>query len=287
MTFRFSEVLYPGYTQRWDLEITPIVDEHSAFQHIQVFDTPTHGRVLALDSIVQLTERDECAYSEMLAHVPIYSHGAVRRVMIVGGGDGAIAEEVLKHPTVAQVDLVDIDPRVIDIARLHFRSVSGTAFDDPRLSVHTEDAVAFLDRVGQGAAAPYDLVIADRPDPVGPAQVLFAERFYRLVAGALTPTGVSVYQTGAPFFQPQELTQAMAQMRPAFAHTGLYLTAVPTYVGGFMALAWGSVQTDLAAAPADLEARFAAGPVATDYYTPAVHRAAFAIPPWIGRLAAG
>ena len=283
MPLTFSETLYPSYTQRWDLEGEALVDERSGFQHIQIFDTPTHGRVLALDSIVQLTERDECAYSEMLAHVPLFGHGAVRDVMIVGGGDGAIAEELLKHSDLAGVDLVDIDGRVIELCRHYLPRVNATAFADPRLRVHVEDAVAFLERLD---GARYDVIIADRPDPVGPARALFAERFYRLVAGALRPGGVAVFQTGAPFFQPAELTEAIGQMRPALPRLGVYLTAVPTYVGGFMALAWGSVDRNLDDVARDLEGRVAASPFPTDYYTPAMHRASFALPPWIARLIA-
>ena len=281
MAFSFSETLYPGYVQRWELDVDPLIDERSTFQHIQIFDTPTHGRVLALDSIVQLTERDECAYSEMLAHVPFYAHGQVERVLIIGGGDGAIAEEVLKHPSVAHVDLVEIDARVVELSRRYLHRVSGPAFADPRLQVRIEDAVDFLER---GEEPPYDVVIADRPDPVGPAEVLFAERFYDLVAGALNPDGVAVFQTGAPFFQPDELSAAMRQMRPALPMHGAYLTVVPTYVGGYMTLTWGSAEFDLENTPADLEARIAEQPVATDHYCAEVHRAAFALPPWISRL---
>ena len=281
MPLTLAEALYEGYSQRWDLDADFIVDEQSDFQRIQIFESPGHGKVLALDGIVQLTERDECTYSEMLSHVPILEHGAVRRVMIVGGGDGAIAEEVLKHAGIEGVDLVDIDGRVIDLCRAHFATVSGPAFRDPRLSVHAVDAVWFLE---EGEAARYDLIIADRPDPVGPAAVLFAARFYELIRRALRPGGVAVFQTGVPFYQAEELTEAMAQMTGVFARTGVYVTVTPTYVGGFMALTWASDAMALSGAVADLDRRVAAAGIATDYYSAAIHRAAFVLPPFIARL---
>ena len=281
MPLTFSEALYEGYSQRWDLDADFIVDERSAYQRIQIFESPGHGKVLALDGIVQLTERDECTYSEMLAHVPILEHGAVRRVMIVGGGDGAIAEEVLKHTAVEAVDLVDIDDRVIALCREHFSSVSGPAFDDRRLNVHAVDAVRFLE---DGEAERYDLIIADRPDPVGPAAVLFARRFYDLIRRALSPGGVAVFQTGVPFYQAEELTEALAQMNRVFARTGVYLTVTPTYVGGFMALTWASGDMALSGTVAGLDRRVAEAGIATDYYSAAIHRAAFALPPFLAGL---
>ncbi|MGD9537874.1 MAG: polyamine aminopropyltransferase [Alphaproteobacteria bacterium] len=283
MAESFVETLYKGYAQSFEIKGRPLVDEHSAFQHILIFDTPLNGRVMVLDGNVQITERDECAYSEMLSHVPIMEHGAVERVMIVGGGDGAIAEEVLKHAGVKEVELVDIDGRVIELCKEHFKSVSGKAFADPRLKVHAADAFAFLKE--ERAAGRYDLIIADRPDPVGPAGVLFAEEFYRLVERALKPKGFAVFQNGVPFFQPDELTDTHRLFARLFRHHGVYLCVVPTYIGGFMALTWFGRDAALGAtSPETIAARLGAAGIATDYYGAAIHGAAFALPPWIHRL---
>lgn len=283
MADRFVETLYKGYAQAFELKGPPIVDERSEFQHILIFDSVLNGRVMVLDGNVQITERDECAYSEMLTHVPMMEHGAVERVMIVGGGDGAIAEEVLKHKAVKEVELVDIDGRVIELCKQHFKSISGPAFADARLKVHAVDAFPFLkdDR----SAGRYDIVIADRPDPVGPAGVLFAEEFYRLVERALKPGGFAVFQTGVPFYQPEELTDTHRLFGRLFRSHGTYLSVVPTYIGGYMALTWfGKGATLGTTAPALVAERFAAARVRTDYYNPAIHGAAFQLPPWINRL---
>lgn len=282
MTVRFYETLHGGFAQAMDVVGPMLADERTEFQAIRIFDTPINGRVLVLDGIVQLTDRDEASYSEMLTHLPMIEHGAVKRLMIVGGGDGAVAEEALKHQNVEGLDLVDIDGRVIALCREHFAHVNGKAFADPRLHVHAEDAFAFLQRAEAGS---YDLIIADRPDPVGPAEVLFADAFYETVSRALTPGGFAVFQTGVPFYQAEELTETMRQLARAFDETGLYLTVTPTYTGGFMVLAWGSNGGRLGALDeATLKARFEAASVATDYYTPVLHRGAFALPAWIERL---
>jgi spermidine synthase len=283
MANRFTETLYKGYAQSFELKGPPLVDERSPFQHIQIFDTPLNGRVLVLDGNVQLTERDECAYSEMLVHVPMMEHGAIERVMIVGGGDGAIAEEVLKYRSVKEVDLVDIDGRVIELCKQHFKRVSGKAFADARLKVYAEDAFPFLK--GVKTAGRYDLVVADRPDPVGPAGVLFAEEFYKLVERALRPRGIAVFQNGVPFYQPDELSDTHRQFARLFAQHGVYLSVVPTYIGGFMALTWFARDLALGttAVPV-IAARFQAARIETDYYDAAVHGAAFQLPPWIRRL---
>jgi spermidine synthase len=279
----FRETLHPGFEQVLQIKGEPLVERRSEFQHIQAFDSVANGRVLVLDGILQLTDRDEHAYSEMLAHPPILEHGAVKRVLIVGGGDGAVAEEVLKHATVEAVDLVDIDAEVVEVAKQHFAHVHKGAFDDPRLSFHPEDAFEFLARVPAGH---YDLAIADRPDPVGPAQSLFARDFYSRLQAALAPRGIGVFQTGCPFYQAEELTETHKLLANVFETAGVYLTVVPTYTGGHMALTWGANGLAFGAASLDtLRSRLPAK-LETDTYTPEVHTAAFALPPWIHGLLA-
>lgn len=276
----FEERLYEGHSQRLAVDRV-LAEERSEFQDILLFENGAFGRVLALDGIVQITERDEAPYSEMLVHPPAFEHGAIRRALIVGGGDGAVAEELLKHASVEGIDLVDIDRRVVELSREHLRSVHRGAFEDPRLAVHFEDAFAFLG----GAEPAYDLVIADRPDPVGPGARLFEEEFYRRTAAALAPGGIAVFQSGAPFFQADELRDVVRRMRAVWPEVATYLTVVPTYGGGYFALTrgGGAPVTDGLLRKAGERAR-AAG-IETRHYTPAVHRAAYALPPWLAGIA--
>ena len=152
------------------------MDEKSRYQRIKIFDTPSNGRVMTLDDIVQITTRDESAYAEMLTHLPMLEHGRCERVMIVGGGDLSIADEALKHKRVKEVVLVDIDGRVVELCSEHFAEINAQAFKDKRLKIEIADAFEYLGR--KESKARFDLIVADRPDPVGPGKALFGETFY-------------------------------------------------------------------------------------------------------------
>lgn len=285
MAVTFAEVLHKGFAQTFEVTGEMLVDERSDYQHIQIFDTPLNGRVMALDGIVQITDRDEASYSEMLVHVPAMEIGDAKRVFIIGGGDGAVAEEALKYPHM-RVDMCEIDGRVVAACKQHLGHVNNGAFDNPRFSLHIQDAFEFLKQPeNQGA---YDIIVADRPDPVGPAEVLFQTAFYEMVRDALSERGVVVFQNGVPFYQPEELSDTMAQLRTVFPHSGCYLTVTPSYIGGFMAITWGSKGTRLGdVAPAEVTRRWQAAGVATDYYNPAIHFGSMALPEWVRRLMGG
>ena len=278
------ERLHQGYAQA--MEVTEILaDERSQFQHIRIFDTVANGRVMTLDDIVQITSRDESAYADMLTHLPMLEHGKVERVMIVGGGDLSIADEALKHKKVKEVVLVDIDGRVVDLCKKLFGTVNAKAFKDKRMTIEVADAFEYLGR--PAAKNRFDLIIADRPDPVGPGKALFGETFYDRVKGALRKGGYATFQTGVPFYQPWEITEALEELARFFPRSGLYLTVVPTYIGGFMALSWASKGGKPLGTPAGLRKAALAYKKARlkcDYYNPAIHQAAFALPNWIRAL---
>ncbi|HWY15692.1 MAG TPA: polyamine aminopropyltransferase [Rhizomicrobium sp.] len=280
----FKERLHQGYAQTMKLSGAPLAEEKSRYQRIRIFDTVANGRVLVLDDIVQLTTRDESAYAEMLTHLPLLEHGRAKRVMIVGGGDLSIADEALKHKGVKEVVLVDIDGRVVELCREHFDAINRKAFADRRLKIEIADAFEYLGRAQSKGR--FDLIVADRPDPVGPGKALFGESFYARVRAALAPAGFATFQTGVPFYQPHEITDALAELRGAFPRSGLYLTVVPTYIGGFMALVWAGNGKSLGTPAGVKRARagFAAARLKTDYYNPDMHAAAFALPEWIKRL---
>jgi len=278
-----KESLHQGYAQ--SMTITKVLaDEKSQYQRIKIFDTVSNGRVMTLDDIVQITTRDESAYAEMLTHLPILEHGSVKRVMIVGGGDLSIADEALKHKDVEEVILVDIDGRVVELCRQHFGSINAKAFRDKRLTVEIADAFEYLGR--KTSKNRFDLIVADRPDPVGPGKALFGDTFYDRVRYALKPGGFATFQTGVPFYQPWEITEALEELARYFSKSGLYLSVVPTYIGGFMALSWAGKGGTLGgkAGIAKAAKAFAKAKLKTDYYTPEIHQACFALPAWIARL---
>src|ERR1700753_3901484 len=279
-----KEKLHKGYAQ--SMEVTKVLaDEKSKFQHIRIFDTVANGRVMTLDDIVQITSRDESAYAAMLTHRPMLEHGKVERVMIVGGGDLSIADEALKHKNVKEVVLVDIDGRVVELCRKHFAEINAKAFKDKRLKIEIADAFEYLGR--KESRSRFDLIIADRPDPVGPGKALFGDTFYDRVKGALKAGGFATFQTGVPFYQPWEITEALQDLSRFFPRSGLYLTVVPTYIGGFMALSGASRGGKPLGTPAGIKkaaAAFKKAKLKNDYYNPQMHAAAFALPNWIAKL---
>ncbi len=273
----YSERLYDDWRQGFRVT-RDIYRVQDGLQDIRVFETPGFGRVLALDGVIQVTAGDEFVYHEMLAHTPIYAHGGVRSVCVVGGGDGGMVREVLRHAQVERVVLVEIDASVIDLCRRYLPMVSDGAFDDPRLEVAIADGAAFM----RDGTERFDVIIVDSTDPIGPGAVLFSQDFYGDCARRLTDEGILVNQNGVPFLQGGEITDTYRRRRVHFADVGFYVAAVPTYVGGVMALGWASPSLRPRAETLEtLRARFAAAPIPTRYYTPDVHKAAFALPRYV------
>ena len=279
MTDWADETLYPFYRQSLSIDRL-LYDSKTEHQRIQVFENAKWGRVMTLDGVVQTTEGDNFIYHEMLTHVPILAHGSARRVLIIGGGDGGMAREALRHRTVEHVTMVEIDPSVVEFCRELMPELSQGAFDDPRLELVIADGADFM----QSSEDSFDVIIIDSTDPVGPGEVLFTETFYGHAARRLTQHGILVTQNGVPFMQGEELTGTMRAFKALFADWSCYLATVPTYAGGPMAFGWGSQGNARDVPLAELETRFAAAGIDTAYYTPAVHKGAFALPRYVERL---
>lgn len=255
----------------------------SDFQDILVFDSVSHGRVLVLDGAVQITEADEFVYQEMLVHVPLLAHGNPKRVLIIGAGDGGVLKRVLQHGTVKQAVMVEIDGEVVRVAREFMPSISGNAWNDPRTTLIIGDGLAY---VSSASSASFDVIIVDSTDPVGVGEALFTEAFYADCARVLDTGGIIVNQAGVPFMQGEELVLSTKRRASAFKHVTAYLAAVPTYVGGFMTLGFASNTEGLNAIPASellLRAGQALVGSKTEYWTPDIQCAAFALPPYIQR----
>ncbi|MBK5932942.1 spermidine synthase [Rhodovulum imhoffii] len=274
-----TENLHGDYAQ--SLRVGKMLyDSETEHQRLRLFENDTFGRVLTLDNVVQTTEGDNFIYHEMMAHVPILAHGMVRRVLIIGGGDGGMARTVLDHASVAHVTMVEIDESVVAFSREYLPNLSRGAFDDPRLKLVIGDGADFLKTTEDR----FDIVIVDSTDPVGPGEVLFTETFYGHARRALSPGGILVTQNGVPFLQGEELTNTMRAFRALFADWGCYLATIPTYAGGPMAFGWGTDGKSRDVSLQHLRERFATAALKTDYYTPEVHKAAFALPGYVRRL---
>ncbi len=277
----FNETLYPAWGQRFRIGKT-LASLRSAFQDILVFESETHGRVLVLDGVVQITERDEFVYQEMLAHVPLLTHGQARRVLIIGAGDGGVLRRVLQHRSVTRAVMVEIDGEVIRVAKEFLPAIAGDAWSNSRAEVIVGDGI---DHVRQAAAGEYDVIIVDSTDPVGVGEALFTDNFYSNCARALSENGLVVNQCGVPFMQWDELRETTLRRARFFPHVSVYVTAVPTYVGGLMTLGIagkGPILQTKRSATTIAEAADRAGILGTTrYWTPDIHVGAFNLPPYI------
>ena len=258
-------------------ETALLYDSETEHQRIRVFRNPTFGRIMTLDGVVQVTEGDEFIYHEMLTHVPILAHGAARRVLIIGGGDGGMAREVLRHTSVEHVTMVEIDAGVVEFSKKFLPSLSAGAFDDARLNLVIADGAEFV----RDCADRFDVIIVDSTDPVGPGEVLFTDTFYGRAKTCLADGGILVTQNGVPFLQGEELTNTMRAFKALFADATCYMATIPTYAGGPMAFGWGTDGDARQTSLDTLQARFAASGITPRYYTPAVHQGAFALPGYV------
>ena len=275
-----NENLYSGWGQRFRAKEI-LAHVKSEFQDIVVFQCDTHGRVLLLDGVVQITERDEFVYQEMLAHIPMIEHGAAKRVLIIGAGDGGVLRRVLEHRDVERVVMVEIDGEVIRLSKEWLPSIAGEAWNDPRANIIVGDGIQY---VSEAKSESFDVIIVDSTDPVGVGEVLFTDNFYSHCARVLTPTGLIVNQCGVPFMQADELKLTSQRRAKFFPRVSTYVVAVPTYVGGFMAVGiatkgqyCGKFDVQTIRSRAELAGILGS----TRYWTPEIHSSSFNLPPYI------
>ena len=275
-----NETLYPDWGQRFRVR-RELARVRSAFQDIVIFDSASHGRIMVLDGVIQITERDEFVYQEMLTHVPLLAHGAAANVLIIGAGDGGVLRRVLRHRAVQRAVMVEIDGEVIRLAKQHLPNIAGSAWHDARADVVVGDGIDYVQRAPD---ASFDVIIVDSTDPIGVGEVLFTDAFYANCARVLTARGTVVNQCGVPFMQADELRETSARRAGFFPHVTAYVAAVPTYVGGFMTLGWAAKDQELVrASVAEIRARAEAAGIlgTTRYWTPEIHVGAFHLPPYI------
>jgi len=276
----FTEILHADLAQQLKMDEV-LYEGRTTFQKAQVFANGRLGKVLVLDDVVQTTLGDEFVYHEMLAHVPLFSHPDPKRALIVGGGDGGLLEEALKHPGIEQVTMVELDDGVVTLAKEHFGELNRGAFEDPRTNLVIGDGAKFVAETDER----FDVIMIDSTDPQGPGEVLFSKEFYANCKRCLTKSGILVTQNGVPFLQADELATSVGHFRALFQEGSAYVITVPTYAFGMMALGWATDDKSLRQTPlAEIEARFAKAGFETNYYTPEVHKAAFALPMYVKRL---
>lgn len=275
-----TEPVAPGVRIGYEVRQV-LAQDRTEYQELILVENERFGRVLMLDGVAQMTSADEFIYHEMFSHVPLLAHGQAAEVLIVGGGDCGLAEEVLKHRAVRCVTQVEIDARVVEFSRRHLAELNAPVFADERFHLQIADGAAFVATSQQQ----FDVVLIDSTDPTGAAQVLFSREFYANVRRRLRPGGVLVVQAGVPFLQPHHFASTLHNLAGTFPMAACYLLATPSYFGGHLALGWASASL----APQDvaislLHERYATTGLKTRYYTPEVHQAAFALPAYIREM---
>ncbi len=248
------------------------------FQHILLIDTYQYGKMLLLDGRVQTAEKDEYIYHEMMTHVPLLSHPNPEKVLIIGGGDGGVLREVLKHDSVESATIVEIDPLVVNFCKEHLPLISNGAFDNERTKLIIDDGADYIRKTDNK----YDIVIVDSPDPVGPAKILFSGQFYREIYNVLRPGGIMVRQTGSTQMQEEEQEQAYRLLKDIFQYNAFYLYSVPTYVGGLFSTIFCSDAIDLKTIDIKkIITKYDLNQLNTKYYSPQIHYGAYQLPPFM------
>lgn len=273
----YSETLYDSYGQEFAVDKV-YFENKTDHQHLIIFENAKFGRVMALDGIIQTTEADEFIYHEMLTHVPLMAHGNVKRVLIIGGGDGGMLREVCKHRSVEHITQVEIDDQVVEMCKEYLPNHSAGAYDDPRVNIVIDDGINFV----RECKDQFDVIISDSTDPIGPGDVLFTSVFYENCKRCLSEGGILVTQNGVAYMQLDEVTTTAKRLQPYFADQSFYCAAVPTYIGGVMTFAWATDNPALRQLTVeDIAPRFKAANIKCRYYNPAIHVASFALPQYI------
>jgi len=253
------------------------MEKKTKFQDLVVFDSETWGRVMLLDGVIQITDRDEMSYQEMLAQVPMHCHKKPERVLIVGGGDGGMLREVCRHESVKYVKMVDIDGDVIEACKQYFPKVA-VSFSDPRADVEVGDGVGFVKNFPIDTEEGFDVIIVDSSDPVGPAEGLFSAEFYKNIQRILKPDGVIGAQGECLWVNQDMILDMLATHSQPFALAQYASIQVPTYpcgqIGIFLARNHGKLGNRTMAEPQNTAAKLED----LRYWSVDMHRAAFALP---------
>ena len=246
------------------------------FQDVLVFESTNHGMVLVLDGVIQVTERDEFAYQEMIAHIPLFAHPNPKKVLVIGGGDGGVLREVAKHESVEEIVICEIDGEVIDVSKKYLPSLA-KGYEDPRVSVKVMDGAVFMDQ-NQDA---FDVIITDSSDPVGPASVLFETPFYSAMYKSLREGGIVCTQGECIWLHLDLVKPLVDNIKKFYTDVGYAYTTIPTYPSGQI----GFIIATKRRGKCDVPLRKPRDEVQATlkYYSPEIHSASFILPQFAKR----
>ncbi|WP_106769483.1 polyamine aminopropyltransferase [Paenibacillus faecalis] len=273
MELWFTEKQTPAFGITAKIRET-FVHEKTDFQQLDMIDTEEFGRMLVLDGMVMTTIKDEFVYHEMVAHPALNTHPNPKKVLVVGGGDGGVIREVIKHPEVEKAVLVEIDGKVIEYSKKYLPEIAGK-LDDPKVEVIVNDGYMHI----LNSKNEYDVIMVDSTEPVGPAAPLFEHGFYQGIYEALKEDGIFVAQTDNPWFKADLIQKVNKDVKQIFPIVRVYAANVPTYPSGLWTFTIGSKKHD----PLEVD-ESAIQEMDTKYYSPRLHKAAFVLPKFVEDL---
>jgi spermidine synthase len=251
-----------------------LLDTRSEFQKIDVVDTYDFGRMLLLDNVVQVTEKDEYVYSEMITHVPLFTHQCPKTVLVIGGGDGGVLKEILKHPTIEEIVLCEIDKEVIEYSKKLLSKIS-LGFFSSKVETYIGDGLKYVEE----NLNRFDLIIVDSTDPVGMAENLFMKDFYKKIYKCLKEDGIFITQSETPFYLPDLVKDIFYNVQSIFPITKLFMAAIPSYPSGYWSFTLGSKKYD--PTTVDLTEKI---DINTKYYSKELHKASFILPRYVAEI---
>lgn len=259
-----------------------LFSEETPYQTVEVYETDTWGNLMTIDGMVMLSEKDEFVYHEMLSHVGMFSHPHPERVLIIGGGDGGTAREVMRHPSVKRVDMVEIDEEVVRASKQFLPEVGD--WENPRLNVLFEDGIDFVKNIKE----PYDVIIIDGSDPVGPAEGLFESAFIQACYDGLAENGVLTAQTESPWVDEyhKSMSRVFSALDDIYEVSGMYLAYIPLYPAGMWSFSFASKGADpLGEETMDrIERGLKDFGEELGYYNRDIHRSCFALPNFVSDI---
>lgn len=276
MDLKYTELNELGFGVTMETQ-NVLYSAKTEYQTIDILETQGLGKVLLLDGLVMTTERDEFFYHEMISHIPMNSHPNPERVLVIGGGDGGTVREVLKHDTVKEVVLCEIDGMVIDACKKYLPSIAGM-LDDERVNIQVRDGIDYISQQEDA----FDIILIDSTDPMGPGEGLFTEEFYSNVNKALKEGGIMSAQSESPFVNQRQMKMMYPLLRKAFPKVSTFLGPIPTYPGGYWSWAFCSNTVE----PLSFIAEDRVQKIAKQakLYNLDIHKAAFALPNFVKKL---
>jgi len=255
-----------------------IYSKKSPFQQIDIFDSDEFGRFFTLDGLMMVTEKDEFIYHDMIVHIPVATNPAIKRVLVIGGGDGGTVRELARYGSIEHIDMVDIDEMVVGACR-EFLPFTSCSLGDGRVTLYFEDGLKFIRRFEDA----YDLIIVDSTDPFGPGEGLFTKEFYGNCFKALSKDGILVNQHENPYYDSysHSMHRAHSRIKELFPVCRVYQAHIPTYPSGHWLFGFASKRFDPIR---DLDAgKWNALALDTKYYNTELHAGAFALPNYVKR----